>query len=63
MRIYTKYYACFIIEKLSKELLSLGVIKGLVNLLSVSSQNLTVIHMALQALIVLLDYGEFILKN
>ena len=55
------HYTCtFIInvEKLSKELLSLDVIKGLADVVSISSQSLDVVNMALQALAVIVEYGK-----
>ena len=60
----TKYckimiYKCMILilEKLSKVLLGLNVIGGLTCIVSVPDQSEDVIRMALQVLLVLLDYG------
>ena len=55
---YKMYSVSINIEKLSKELLSLNVIKGLANVVSVSSQSLDVINMALRALTVLVEHGK-----
>lgn len=46
------------VEKLSKELLNLDVVKGLANVISVPSQSLDVVNMALRALSVLVEYGK-----
>ena len=54
-----RFILCLIISGVvSKELLGLDVVSGLVQMISIPSQSENVVQMALQALAVLLDYGK-----